>query len=158
MCFCFVRLSLCRVFCSLFFFSSRRRHTRCALVTGVQTCAFPISRAVLTVSRNLRNNEIRIWLTQNFRSEPHTLQLARPEIFDDDVAVRDELRMSSLPPSVLRSTVTLRLLRPCIDHHMERPFTISPHWRAGSPAGGSILITSAPRSPSKRVQNGAAMK
>src|SRR3546814_8926870 len=25
-----------------FFFSSRRRHTRCALVTGVQTCALPI--------------------------------------------------------------------------------------------------------------------
>src|SRR3546814_8981396 len=30
----------------LFFFcSSRRRHTRCALVTGVQTCALPISYA-----------------------------------------------------------------------------------------------------------------
>src|SRR3546814_1467180 len=28
-----------------FFFSSRRRHTRCALVTGVQTCALPISSA-----------------------------------------------------------------------------------------------------------------
>src|SRR3546814_2905357 len=27
---------------SVFFFSSRRRHTRCALVTGVQTCALPI--------------------------------------------------------------------------------------------------------------------
>src|SRR3546814_8942471 len=25
-----------------FFFSSKRRHTRCALVTGVQTCALPI--------------------------------------------------------------------------------------------------------------------
>src|SRR3546814_16188242 len=28
--------------CLGFFFSSRRRHTRCALVTGVQTCALPI--------------------------------------------------------------------------------------------------------------------
>src|SRR3546814_943395 len=28
-----------------FFFSSRRRHTRCALVTGVQTCALPIWRS-----------------------------------------------------------------------------------------------------------------
>src|SRR3546814_20063282 len=27
----------------MWFFSSRRRHTRCALVTGVQTCALPIS-------------------------------------------------------------------------------------------------------------------
>src|SRR3546814_10500825 len=32
----------CRSVC--FFFSSRRRHTRCALVTGVQTCALPIYR------------------------------------------------------------------------------------------------------------------
>src|SRR3546814_8781402 len=31
------------VFILVFFFSSRRRHTRCALVTGVQTCALPIS-------------------------------------------------------------------------------------------------------------------
>src|SRR3546814_2017812 len=30
--------------CVCFFFSSRRRHTRCALVTGVQTCALPIWR------------------------------------------------------------------------------------------------------------------
>src|SRR3546814_10259241 len=30
-----------------FFFSSRRRHTRCALVTGVQTCALPIYRVSL---------------------------------------------------------------------------------------------------------------
>src|SRR3546814_18071641 len=41
-----------------FFFSSRRRHTRCALVTGVQTCALPISiddpsnLATLTVTPN----------------------------------------------------------------------------------------------------------
>src|SRR3546814_7374165 len=33
-------LSMC---CLGFVFSSRRRHTRCALVTGVQTCALPIS-------------------------------------------------------------------------------------------------------------------
>src|SRR3546814_13017419 len=35
-----------------FFLSSRRRHTRCALVTGVQTCALPIylNRAVYTQS------------------------------------------------------------------------------------------------------------
>src|SRR3546814_7694253 len=38
---------MCVFVCFLFFFSSRRRHTRCALVTGVQTCALPIwGRAV----------------------------------------------------------------------------------------------------------------
>src|SRR3546814_10754846 len=36
-------------FLFLFFFSSRRRHTRCALVTGVQTCALPISEIRLKV-------------------------------------------------------------------------------------------------------------
>src|SRR3546814_3459458 len=35
------------VFCSVVvFFSSRRRHTRCALVAGVQTCALPISSSL----------------------------------------------------------------------------------------------------------------
>src|SRR3546814_2684356 len=34
----------------MFFFSSRRRHTRCALVTGVQTCALPISIAPILES------------------------------------------------------------------------------------------------------------
>src|SRR3546814_2020873 len=44
-----------------FFFSSRRRHTRCALVTGVQTCALPISlqsevNALSTLSYQAPNN------------------------------------------------------------------------------------------------------
>src|SRR3546814_2724236 len=37
------------VLCICVFFSSRRRHTRCALVTGVQTCALPISVAMEVV-------------------------------------------------------------------------------------------------------------
>src|SRR3546814_9563394 len=39
---CGVGSNVC-VVCCVFFFSSRRRHTRFALVTGVQTCALPIS-------------------------------------------------------------------------------------------------------------------
>src|SRR3546814_9051642 len=35
--------------CDFFFFSSRRRHTICALVTGVQTCALPISQHAATI-------------------------------------------------------------------------------------------------------------
>src|SRR3546814_15594798 len=31
----------------MFFFSSRRRHTRCALVTGVQTCALPVAMGLM---------------------------------------------------------------------------------------------------------------
>src|SRR3546814_2619271 len=41
-----------------FFFSSRRRHTRCALVTGVQTCALPISYIVYR-ERHARLRELR---------------------------------------------------------------------------------------------------
>src|SRR3546814_8344172 len=37
----FYRLSS-KLLMLILFFSSRRRHTRCALVTGVQTCALPI--------------------------------------------------------------------------------------------------------------------
>src|SRR3546814_10403377 len=39
-----------------FFFSSRRRHTRCALVTGVQTCALPISQGnVLSMTNSIES-------------------------------------------------------------------------------------------------------
>src|SRR3546814_4512621 len=40
------RIDMLYIMCPFisFFFSSRSRHTRCALVTGVQTCALPIYR------------------------------------------------------------------------------------------------------------------
>src|SRR3546814_2183046 len=41
-----------------FFFSSRRRHTRCALVTGVQTCALPICR------RAPEDEDLRRWYAE----------------------------------------------------------------------------------------------
>src|SRR3546814_10765677 len=43
-----IRRVLLFLLCYVFFFSSRRRHTRCALVTGVQTCALPIYTAAFT--------------------------------------------------------------------------------------------------------------
>src|SRR3546814_16793915 len=52
------------IFC-VFFFSSRRRHTRCALVTGVQTCALPISPAAArrvrehTLAQLLKRHRVR---------------------------------------------------------------------------------------------------
>src|SRR3546814_5604053 len=39
---CYDLCVFCVIYFLYFFFSSRRRHTRCALVTGVQTCALPI--------------------------------------------------------------------------------------------------------------------
>src|SRR3546814_7071557 len=40
------------------FFSSRRRHTRCALVTGVQTCALPILTGVAFETVELPNGDL----------------------------------------------------------------------------------------------------
>src|SRR3546814_2430723 len=48
----------------LFFFSSRRRHTRCALVTGVQTCALPISLPELRQQLTETRNQLAIYLGQ----------------------------------------------------------------------------------------------
>src|SRR3546814_4394965 len=39
---------------AVFFVSSRRRHTRCALVTGVQTCALPIYISGTSLSAQAR--------------------------------------------------------------------------------------------------------
>src|SRR3546814_18091762 len=51
--------SMCVCFCIfLFFFSSRRRHTRCALVTGVQTCALPICAVAFTIAGELARMKV----------------------------------------------------------------------------------------------------
>src|SRR3546814_5617214 len=44
----------------MFFFSSRRRHTRCALVTGVQTCALPISERDQAQTQAKRSRETKV--------------------------------------------------------------------------------------------------
>src|SRR3546814_2702186 len=48
----------------VFFFSSRRRHTRCALVTGVQTCALPICRAI-TYGEDIDNTNCALIVGRN---------------------------------------------------------------------------------------------
>src|SRR3546814_2931741 len=42
----------------MFFFSSRRRHTRCALVTGVQTCALPILKPILLDGKSFTQRQL----------------------------------------------------------------------------------------------------
>src|SRR3546814_10328690 len=51
----------------VFFFSSRRRHTRCALVTGVQTCALPISGGAAGAERNHENT---FWMAAEGAGRP----------------------------------------------------------------------------------------
>src|SRR3546814_14356446 len=49
------------------FFTSRRRHTRCALVTGVQTCALPIGPRRLAARDQPRRRELAGRLRVRFR-------------------------------------------------------------------------------------------
>src|SRR3546814_5192388 len=59
----------------MFFFSSRRRHTRCALVTGVQTCALPISPGAdaLTTAEIVKHA-----ITERAKSFPAGFEIAFP--------------------------------------------------------------------------------
>src|SRR3546814_9600242 len=50
-CFSFICFLSLYFFFFFFFFSSRRRHTICPLLTGVQTCALPISCPLRRVAR-----------------------------------------------------------------------------------------------------------
>src|SRR3546814_6917974 len=78
---------LCRImfvfmidFVYYFFFSSRRRHTRCALVTGVQTCALPISAQRCPMCGRLPSCEWRPVLCADDRYCRHLVPAARNEI------------------------------------------------------------------------------
>src|SRR3546814_15315914 len=61
----------------LFFFSSRRRHTRCALVTGVQTCALPISRSAGNGAEGHVVGDGQVTEQQGALSEPADAAVAR---------------------------------------------------------------------------------
>src|SRR3546814_19431928 len=69
----------------MFFFSSRRLHTRCALVTGVQTCSLPISslRLVLDCARAIGKTpgaeDVR-WHLFDVPAEPLPAELEIPRL------------------------------------------------------------------------------
>src|SRR3546814_6724880 len=70
---------------SFVFFASRRRHTSCALVTGVQTCALPISRQFARRAI-LREQESAAIERQHPRQNAHRAAPgARPDVVDDGI-------------------------------------------------------------------------
>src|SRR3546814_11071074 len=60
------------------FFSSRRRHTRCALVTGVQTCALPISTLAAFVAAAGRE-PLELYVRDKNRAEFEAISQLRVE-------------------------------------------------------------------------------
>src|SRR3546814_8175587 len=81
---------MCSLLFLFFFFSSRRRHTRCALVTGVQTCALPISSPAWLQQRlkaiGLRPISVLVDITNFF-----TYDLGRPLHVFDAAKVRGDI-------------------------------------------------------------------
>src|SRR3546814_5180157 len=65
----------------VFFFSSRRRHTRCALVTGVQTCALPICQ-VLNVALTGQSSRNGYRYTEEALSAAAQLYAGKPVFLD----------------------------------------------------------------------------
>src|SRR3546814_2281326 len=66
----------------MFFFSSRRRHTRCALVTGVQTCALPICYAELDAAVS----SLAAWMRAQGLQDGQTVGIHLPNSIDFLVA------------------------------------------------------------------------
>src|SRR3546814_4897472 len=58
----------------MFFFSSRRRHTRCALVTGVQTCALPISRGGEVMTAEPRGGSVPLHIIRHASDDMLVMQ------------------------------------------------------------------------------------
>src|SRR3546814_10688251 len=79
---------------SVFFFSSRRRHTRCALVTGVQTCALPICSQQAPSGSSLvllQNGETHAGAAEAVSGIDH---VARPGMIED-MRIGDHLAVPS---------------------------------------------------------------
>src|SRR3546814_2882446 len=76
----------------VFFFSSRRRHTRCALVTGVQTCALPISLKLIETNPMLGHRGCRLGITY-----PEIYEMQARAIFEAVAAVQKETGETVVP-------------------------------------------------------------
>src|SRR3546814_7796006 len=95
MCICFLFLLTCCYVFFLFFCSSRRRHTRCALVTGVQTCALPISCGACQAARFTPCSSNRT--AQYVSHSPRFLALSKADIG----------RLQTIELSVSRARITV---------------------------------------------------
>src|SRR3546814_2715537 len=88
------------------FFSIRRRHTRCALVTGVQTCALPIYGQGTVVGEITRADSLAWTLEDEDNARPLGEMVAGRELFvgyPDELARSEERRVGKERVSTCRS-------------------------------------------------------
>src|SRR3546814_10669488 len=81
------------------FFSSRRRHTSCALVTGVQTCALPISMPSSSVTRVLSRVVNAVRRNAHVAAHPAANAIARrpPSTPRKSISIATQLLIYSVP-------------------------------------------------------------
>src|SRR3546814_981078 len=141
-------LVLIVVYCSglylflFFFFSSRRRHTRCALVTGVQTCALPIYRPILPTSSQIMPNILRtapiakrrtFKLNKSKRCRPYpsrkqmSILTANLSLLDQAIILRSEEHTSELQSLMRISYAVFCLKKKKNQHRTKRIETMIAH-------------------------------
>src|SRR3546814_20699931 len=109
-----------------FFLSSRRRHTRCALVTGVQTCARPIFRIAapggthLLIRRHAAP-ELALWVPAGLEPQPggpFGLYLHADRNHADRIRAASLLRRPTRLRPPLRAASLVRSARPAPNSHL----------------------------------------
>src|SRR3546814_5084120 len=121
----------------VFFFSSRRRHTICALVTGVQTCALPICYYLSSAKLDAKTfaHAVRAhWGIEN------RLHWVLDVVFHDDLA---RLRTGNGPQNMaIVKHIALNLVRNPNDGHSlkvrRKLANLNPHYL------GTLIRQSAP--------------
>src|SRR3546814_18203599 len=115
-----------------YFFSSRRRHTRCALVTGVQTCALPISlvdwlqavaREQLSGGLLMTLRELRILAERHPPLRPHLLVVQRRIRENAREAVQTRDRQSVVQGKCVSVRVDLGVTRICKKKKLNLKYT-----------------------------------
>src|SRR3546814_15459051 len=105
-------------FVRVFFFSSRRRHTICALVTGVQTCALPISLTGVADVLRVARPEVKVTVAEPAVASllagkewsPHKIQGWTPDFVPAVLDPEAATRILTIADVVARDT-SLRLAR-----------------------------------------------
>src|SRR3546814_15701832 len=121
-----------------FFFSSRRRHTRCALVTGVQTCALPISKITRILSDATltgAGTEDLLTLVEGFLHRPVVLYTAELNVIAWRAPVSMKLSKPPALPVQARNLEVVRQLRSARD---TSPVLLPPLPAIGSPHRGLL--------------------
>src|SRR3546814_808350 len=124
---CGIVLVLC------FFFSSRRRHTRCALVTGVQTCALPIYLAQWYRHQQVANPGLdapELWATDLTDQQRAVRQeMITRWMHDKQTSIRSEIEGQLHAPELVD------VHRPSVDSAADVRAAYRPQGVGGLPAG-----------------------